>query len=209
MIFWGWGRRSITRQLDASNAVIRTYRYAHIFFFFTLAWGGEYALATLTESGWARRPIAKEDARALLGGKDLNPHPWKRFSLILAVVVVGVIGISSAVARSSTNLNGHSGSQQAWIDYFHGTNSTIGQLNALAKQPLSPSVTAETVSLLTTLENSPDRTLNNTVTNAITLCQSNSASCGSAVDSAGRAYNAALDEAGREGLVNVIPASGQ
>ena len=167
-----------------------------------------FVWTTLTEAGWARRPIAKEEARALLGGKDLNPHIWKRFSLILALVVVGVFGVSSAVAKSpSTNLNGHVGTQQAWIDYFNSTGSTISQLNALGREPLSASVVASTINLLKPLANSPDPTLNDAVASAMSLCQTNAASCGPAVDSAGRAYNNALNEAGREGLVHVIPAS--
>lgn len=209
MIFWGWGRRSITKQLDASNAVIRTYRYAHIFFLFTLTWGGAYSLATLTEAGWAQRPIAKEDAKQLLGGQDLQPNLWKRFSLPLAAVVVLVIAVSASVARSSTNLSGHTGSQEAWSNYFSATNSTIAQLNALGKQPLSAGVVASTVGLLTTLESSPDNTLNADIANAINVCQTNQSACNSAIDSAGRAYNSALEEAAREGLIHITTSATQ
>jgi hypothetical protein len=207
MIFWGWGRRSITKQLDQSNAVIRTYRYAHIFFFFTLTWGGAYSLATLTEAGWAQRPISKEDAKQLLGGKDLQPNLWKRFSLVLGAAVVAVIAISASVAHSSTNLAGHTGSQSAWASYFGDTNATIAQLNDLGKKPLSASVLSSTEALLVTLENSPDATLNAAVANAITVCQTNKSGCNAAIDSAGRAYNSALDEAAREGLIHIAQSS--
>lgn len=203
MLFWGWGRRTLTRQLDETNAIIRTYRYAHIFFLFTLAWGGEYSLATRTDVGWARRPIAKEDAVRLLGGKPLQPTLWRRFSLILAAVVVAVVGISSAVARSSTTLSGHTGSQQAWGNYFGATNGAIDQLNTLGNEPLSPSVLASTIGLLKTLENSPDDSLNGAIGNAVDTCETNVNACNAAIDNAGRAYNSALEEAGREGLVHV------
>ncbi|MGN6161967.1 MAG: hypothetical protein ACTHOG_09735 [Marmoricola sp.] len=203
---WGWGRRALTRQLDATSAVIRSYRYAHLFFIFTLAWGGEYFLATHTDAGWARRPIAKDEALHLLGGTPLQPNLWKRFSLVLAVALVAGIGISSAVARSNTSLNGYQGGKQAWGDYLSGTKTVIDQLNTLGKQPLSATVRTNTVGLLRMLENSPDTTLNAAIANAVNACATGGATCNSAINAAGQAYNSALDEAGREGLVHVTSA---
>ena len=95
MIFWGWGRKSISRQLDANTAVTRIYHYLHLFFIFSVAWGGQYVLATATEAGWAQRPISKEEAQQLLGGEDLQPPLWRRFGLPVAVAVVLLIAVFS------------------------------------------------------------------------------------------------------------------
>jgi hypothetical protein len=93
VIFWGWGRKSMMKQIDAGTAVIRLYHYIHLFFVFSVAWGGQYALATMTEAGWAQRPIAKDEAAAVLGGVHLQPSLWKRFSLPAALVVLVLIAL--------------------------------------------------------------------------------------------------------------------
>lgn len=95
MIFWGWGRKTVVRSLDAHTAVIRIYRYLHVFFIFSVAWGGQYVLSTLTDSGWAQRPISKEEAMSLLGGEDLQPPMWRRFGLPVAVLVFALVATFS------------------------------------------------------------------------------------------------------------------
>ncbi|GAB2969059.1 hypothetical protein [Nocardioides montaniterrae] len=96
MIFYGWGRKSITKQIDAGTAVVRMYRYAHLFWVLSFTWGGSYQLATATESGWAHRAITAEQAAEVLGGHQLEPNLWKRFSL---PVVIGLLVLLSLVAR--------------------------------------------------------------------------------------------------------------
>jgi hypothetical protein len=95
MILWGWGRKTVSRALDASTRVTRIYRYVHLFFIFSVAWGGQYVLSTLTEAGWAQRAITKEEAKSLMGGEELQPPMWRRFGLpAAAVVVVAVAALS-------------------------------------------------------------------------------------------------------------------
>ena len=93
MLFWGWGGKSITRQLSPERAVLLTYRYLHLMFLFTTTWGYKYALATATEQGWATRGISDAEALQLLGGVELRPSAWKRFSifLLLGVVLLAVV----------------------------------------------------------------------------------------------------------------------
>lgn len=91
IFFWGFGRRSITKQIGEGNAVRRIYRYFHLFFVFRASWGGQYVLLTNTEAGWAQRAITNQEAEQLLGGHKLEPDLWNRFSLYAAVAVVVVI----------------------------------------------------------------------------------------------------------------------
>ncbi|MEP6651452.1 MAG: hypothetical protein ABJA74_16295 [Lapillicoccus sp.] len=98
MLFWGWGGKSMTRQITPEQAVLLTYRYLHLMFVFTTTWGYKYALATATDQGWATRPIPDAEALQLLGGQELRPSAWKRFSvflllgIVLLVVVVAALG---------------------------------------------------------------------------------------------------------------------
>ena len=98
MLFWGWGRKNMTRQISPQQAVLLTYRYLHLMFVFTTTWGYSYAVATATDQGWATRVISDAEALQMLGGEELRPNPWKRFSIflllgaVLPVVVIGAIG---------------------------------------------------------------------------------------------------------------------
>lgn len=95
LIFWGWGRKTISRALDGSTAVTRVYRYLHVFFIFSFAWGGQYLLATLTDAGWAQRSVTKEEALSLMGGDDLQPPLWRRYSLPAVIVLLVLISLIS------------------------------------------------------------------------------------------------------------------
>jgi hypothetical protein len=98
MLFWGWGRKNITRQISPQQAVLLTYRYLHLMFVFTTTWGYTYAVATATEQGWATRAASDAEALQLLGGDELRPSVWKRFSIfvllgaVLVAVVIGAVG---------------------------------------------------------------------------------------------------------------------
>ena len=97
MLFWGWGGKNITRQISHQQAVLLTYRYLHLMFLFTTTWGYKYAVATQTEQGWATRAVSDAEALQLLGGEELRPSLWKRFSIfvllgaVLLFVVVGAL----------------------------------------------------------------------------------------------------------------------
>lgn len=97
MLFWGWGRRSLQRQVSPDTTVLRRYRYVHLMFLFTVTWGYDYALATLTPQGWATRPVSATEARGLLGGQDLEPGWWKRWSLVVGLAVLFLVVLLPAL----------------------------------------------------------------------------------------------------------------
>ena len=88
LFIWGWGRKTLRRQVSPEQAVVLIYRYLHLMFLFTTTWGYRYAVATATDQGVATRQISDHEARQLLGGQDLRPSLWKRFSIF---VLLGVI----------------------------------------------------------------------------------------------------------------------
>ncbi|MFD1716221.1 hypothetical protein [Georgenia deserti] len=90
MIFWGWGSRSLNRQVSPQHVVIRTYRYFALMFIFSVAFKYRYELATATPQGWATRPVSDEEALQALGGEHLMPNLWRRFSLWL--LLAGIVG---------------------------------------------------------------------------------------------------------------------
>ncbi len=61
MLFWGWGRKSLQRQVSPETTVVRSDRYLHLMFSFTVTWGYDYAIATLTPVG---RLLASRDEQA-------------------------------------------------------------------------------------------------------------------------------------------------
>ena len=91
MLFWGWGRASVNRQVSPQHAVILTYRYFHLMFAFTMTYGYTYLLATLTDQGWATRPISTPEAQQILGAQPLAPSTWKRFSLFGLLGVIALL----------------------------------------------------------------------------------------------------------------------
>ena len=97
MLFWGWGGKSINRQVSPNQAVVLMHRYLHLMFLFTTTWGYRYALATATEQGWATRPISDAEARGLLGGEELRPSPWKRFSIFLPLGILLLVVVAAVL----------------------------------------------------------------------------------------------------------------
>lgn len=91
IVFFGWGRKAKEAVVSPYERLLMTYRYFHLFWIFTAAWGRQYQLATFTEQGWAVMPIDADAAAARMGGVLPDIHPWWRYSL------VGVIGIGVAM----------------------------------------------------------------------------------------------------------------
>ena len=93
LFIWGWGRKTLRRQVSPEQAVVLIYRYLHLMFLFTTTWGYRYAVATATDQGIATRQISEAEARQLLGGGDLRPSLWKRFSIfvLLGAILLFVI----------------------------------------------------------------------------------------------------------------------
>ncbi|QCB92239.1 hypothetical protein [Cellulomonas shaoxiangyii] len=90
MIFFGWGKRSTTAQLDAGRALVRVWGYFHLFWLFRLSWPKGYLLATATEAGWAQQPVSDAEGASLDPEGRTNLNPWWRFGLLLPVVGVVV-----------------------------------------------------------------------------------------------------------------------
>ena len=100
MLIWGWGRRSLRRQVSPEQAVVLLYRYLHLMFAFTATWGYSYRLATATDQGIVIREIPDHEALRLLGGQDLRPGLWKRFSIFLVVFGLLLFVIAAAINGS-------------------------------------------------------------------------------------------------------------
>jgi len=95
MVFFGWGRRSKTRQVSAEQALVLSYGYFHLFWLFRISFGLRYALATLTEQGWATREMSPQEVQAIDAPAQLSLHWWWRWGLVLPLAL---IAISIAVA---------------------------------------------------------------------------------------------------------------
>ncbi|GIG41752.1 hypothetical protein [Cellulomonas phragmiteti] len=90
MIFFGWGRRPKTADLDPGRTLVRLWAYFHLFWLFRISWPKGYLLATATEAGWAQQPIPDEDGRALDPDGRTDVHWWWRFGLLLPVTLIFV-----------------------------------------------------------------------------------------------------------------------
>lgn len=99
-MFFGWGRKNLTKQLSQNKAIILNYGYFHIFFVFTVTFGYKYIEATLSDKGWHHQPISEEEASALLNGQELKPHWWWRYSLAGVAAFVPVMILVSVLLAS-------------------------------------------------------------------------------------------------------------
>lgn len=85
MIIFGWGGKNKEVVIDQARRVIVFYRYFHIMFIFTVAWGAKYVLAQWTEQGWASAEIMREEATMLNQGITPDIHWWWKYSLLGSV----------------------------------------------------------------------------------------------------------------------------
>ena len=95
MIFFGWGRNNKTQQVSDEQALVLGYSYFHLFWLFRISFGLQYSLATLTDVGWATRPLSREEATARGAQAALSLHWWWRFGLLVgiaAIVVIATLG---------------------------------------------------------------------------------------------------------------------
>lgn len=97
MIFFGWGRRSTTAELDPGRALVRAWSYFHLFWLFRISWPKGYTLATATEAGWAQQPISAEEGARLDPEGRTNLHWWWRFGLLLPVTLLVVSLVISSL----------------------------------------------------------------------------------------------------------------
>lgn len=91
MIFFGWGRKASTAQLDPQRALVLSYGYFHLFWLFRVAFGRQWQLATLTEAGWATRPLSAEEVTALGAEQRLRVGWWWQWGLLVALGALAVV----------------------------------------------------------------------------------------------------------------------
>ncbi|MFC7403474.1 hypothetical protein [Georgenia alba] len=102
MIFFGWGGKSLSKQVSPQHVVVRTYRYFHLMFLFRVAFKYSYQLATAGPQGWMHRPMSDEEALQALGGEHLSPNWWQRFSIwILPVGIAVAIALGNLATLGS------------------------------------------------------------------------------------------------------------
>lgn len=91
MIFFGWGRKNVSRQVSPTQALVLSYGYVHLFWLFQVAFGYRYALATATEHGWATRPMSPEEVAASGADREVTVGWWWRWGLL---VLLGGLALS-------------------------------------------------------------------------------------------------------------------
>lgn len=100
VIFFGWGRKNVSRQVSPTQALVLSYGYFHLFWLFRVAFGFRYALATATEQGWATRPMSPEEVTATGADQDLTVGWWWRWGLL--VLLAGLVSsITVSIILSS------------------------------------------------------------------------------------------------------------
>ena len=88
-MFFGGGRKNKNKPISADKSVVLNYRYAHIMFVFTLAFGFKYIIATRSSDGWHYKNAPKDEIIRLYGVTALPElNFWQRFSLPAAFVVI-------------------------------------------------------------------------------------------------------------------------
>jgi hypothetical protein len=99
VIFFGWGRKNVSRQVGDAQAVVLSYGYFHLFWLFRVAFGFRYQLATATEHGWATRPLSSEEVAASGVDREITVGWWWRWGLLVAL---GVLAVTIAVGVSTS-----------------------------------------------------------------------------------------------------------
>lgn len=154
------------------------------------------------------RPFSQAEQRAMIPRRWYQRR-WGRSLIGLgALLVIGLIGSGiEEERRSNTELGSEqSGSQQEWIDYFERSNELIGRMNDVAESEFTASGLDAMTAALELLRGSPDPALNRTIEEAILTCNANMpAECMAAYGEAADQYNAALEEAADDGLLDIKP----
>ncbi|WP_066582573.1 hypothetical protein [Cellulomonas timonensis] len=97
MIFFGWGRKNKTQQIDARQALILSFNYFHLFWLFRVAFGLNYSVATLTDDGWATRRLSPAEVEAGGAATALTLHWWWRFGLLIGIAAIVVIATLASI----------------------------------------------------------------------------------------------------------------
>ncbi|HEY0187859.1 MAG TPA: hypothetical protein VGC67_10255 [Cellulomonas sp.] len=86
----------MSRQVSETEALVLSYGYVHLFWLFQFAYGRRYAVSTLTEQGWATRPMSREEAAASGADKIVTVPWWLRWGLLVGL---GCLVLASLIAR--------------------------------------------------------------------------------------------------------------
>jgi hypothetical protein len=92
MIFFGWGRKSRSAQLDGQTVLLRTWGYFHLFWLLRVSWGQGYSLATATQEGWATRALSDSEVATLSeeSKQAVTPNWWWRFGLFIGLAALAL-----------------------------------------------------------------------------------------------------------------------
>ena len=96
MLFFGWGRNNKTHEIGPGQTLVVSYGYFHLFFLFRVVFDKKYSLATLTEHGWAARPLPT-DAVLPEHADAVAVHWWWRFGLVIALAAVVVLVVMTSL----------------------------------------------------------------------------------------------------------------
>lgn len=165
-------------------------------------WDGSRWTDQTRPLGWQTTPQAY-----LRTHSKWHQRRWVRRGLAFGVVLlIGAIGSTiEKQQRSETDLGpSQSGSQQEWIEYFERSNASVGQFNTAIGGEFNHDALTQILDALDQVSDSPDVLLNATVEKAIEACESYDAeACFTNLDAVADRYNAALDEAREDGLIEV------
>jgi hypothetical protein len=104
VIFFGWGRKNVSRQVSPTQALVLSYGYFHLFWLFRVAFGFRYALASATEQGWATRPLSAEEVAETGADREVTVGWWWRWGLLIGLgalaAVIAVSVLTSSLTRS-------------------------------------------------------------------------------------------------------------
>lgn len=92
------GRKNRTVPLPDGTMINVNYGFLSLFFVFNFTFGYKYSLMTQSpEGGFSYKPLTKEEATALNGGKVPTPPIWERYSFLIFLAILAVVMIVRAV----------------------------------------------------------------------------------------------------------------
>jgi hypothetical protein len=100
-MFFGWGKKNISKALPNKQVVILNYRYFNLMFIFSLAFGYKYSIATPSDKGWHYKDITAEEAQRLMAGEVLQPNWWIRYSLFIALAGIALTIVTGVLTSGS------------------------------------------------------------------------------------------------------------
>lgn len=97
LLFFGWSRNSKTQQLSPQHALVLQYGYFHLFWLFRITVPRGYSLATLSEYGWATRPLDAQEPAVIGAAEQLQIHWWWRWGLLIAAALIVLLVVMTSL----------------------------------------------------------------------------------------------------------------